>query len=519
MKKQKLTIYLIKESYTELDKIIPKHASLKSLEVQDKDGKLGTLFISEGELISPTWVGFFGGAIEDAGIKPKNRSAKALLVTTDNNRTFCVTFGHAMHLIEPLAIERNFGLKVTLNLSDEDTIRSVDKTSLEAVALNTREQASRELGIGGFNYDIEIDILKAITAKTEDEQSTLSGRDPISITLARSVEEVRGIVARFHEAYRSDVYKEKYPWVDHIKEVRDKDRISQLNERLVEKIKEKDIANIWMAIPEIVEWEEVKGFSYKKSQKPVIRPDIHLENWLKDMETAFDIVELSLDKLKSRKVTAYNQDNEVWREWPVFFCLNAELDDGDEKYILNNTSWYAIETDFVAEIDGFYNALEDSGLVFPAYGFMNEEAYNKHVADSIDDFALMDRKLISIGAGTSKVEFCDLYSKNGHIVHVKKYGGSSVLSHLFNQGLVSAECFIRDSVFRVKVNGHLPDDFKFEAPEETPDAKAYEVCYAIMSDKPGALELPFFSKVALKHASVRVRMLGFRVTKLKIEQV
>jgi len=159
------------------------------------------------------------------------------------------------------------------------------------------------------------------------------------------------------------------------------------------------------------------------------------------------------------------------------------------------------------------------GLVFPAYGFMNEEAYNKHVADSIDDFALMDRKLISIGAGTSKVEFCDLYSKNGHIVHVKKYGGSSVLSHLFNQGVVSAECFIRDSVFRVKLNGHLPDDFKFEAPEETPDAKAYEVCYAIMSDKPGALELPFFSKVALKHASVRVRMLGFRVTKLKIEQV
>jgi uncharacterized protein (TIGR04141 family) len=307
--------------------------------------------------------------------------------------------------------------------------------------------------------------------------------------------------------------------VDYIKEVRDKDRISQLNERLVEKIKENDIANIWMAIPEIVEWEEVKGFTYRKVKNPGTRPDIHLEHWLKDMEAVFNIEELSLDKLKSKKVTAYNQDNEVWREWPVFFCINAELDDDNEKYILNNTSWYAIETDFVTEIDGFYNSLEDSELVFPVFGFMNEEAYNKHVAESIEDIALMDRKLISIGAGTSKVEFCDLYSKNGHIVHVKKYGGSSVLSHLFNQGLVSAECFIRDSAFRVKVNDHLPDDFKLDDPFETPDSKAYEVCYAIMSDKPGALELPFFSKVALKHAAIRVKMLGFRVTKMKIEQV
>jgi hypothetical protein len=41
-------------------------------------------------------------------------------------------------------------------------------------------------------------------------------------------------------------------------------------------------------------------------------------------------------------------------------------------------------------------------------------------------FAYMDRKKVMIGGSRSRVEFCDLYSKAKDIVHVKRYGGSSV---------------------------------------------------------------------------------------------
>lgn len=70
----------------------------------------------------------------------------------------------------------------------------------------------------------------------------------------------------------------------------------------------------------------------------------------------------------------------------------------------------------------------------------------------------------------------------------------------------------------MEVNKHLPQGFKFPNAKDQPIPKQFEVCIAIMSKIKGPLELPFFSKVSLKHAVKRLRNLGYRVTKLKIPQ-
>jgi uncharacterized protein (TIGR04141 family) len=51
-----------------------------------------------------------------------------------------------------------------------------------------------------------------------------------------------------------------------------------------------------------------------------------------------------------------------------------------------------------------------------------------------------------------------------------------------------------------------------------PSPKDYEICIAVMSKEKGALELPFFSKVSIKHAVKALRNQGYNVTKLKIER-
>lgn len=111
-----------------------------------------------------------------------------------------------------------------------------------------------------------------------------------------------------------------------------------------------------------------------------------------------------------------------------------------------------------------------------------------------------------IGNRKSRVEFCDLYSKSLDIVHVKQYGGSSVLSHLFNQAVVSAECFLYESTFRDKLNYLVPVGFKLSDTSLAPVAKQHIVCLAIMS------------KVSLKHAVKALRKMDFKLTKLKIER-
>jgi Family of unknown function (DUF6119) len=46
------------------------------------------------------------------------------------------------------------------------------------------------------------------------------------------------------------------------------------------------------------------------------------------------------------------------------------------------------------------------------------------------------------------IELCDLLTRNRRLIHVKKRGTSSTLSHLFSRGVVSAELLARESPFR-----------------------------------------------------------------------
>ena len=91
------------------------------------------------------------------------------------------------------------------------------------------------------------------------------------------------------------------------------------------------------------------------------------------------------------------------------------------------------------------------------------------------------------------------------------------MSHLFQQGVVSGELFLSDGNFRNKVNKLLSDKFKLNNPLVRPNPADYEICYGIMSDVPGPLHIPFFSKVVLRNAVKRLRAYGYKVTKKKIE--
>jgi len=272
---------------------------------------------------------------------------------------------------------------------------------------------------------------------------------------------------------------------------------------------------VWLAVPEVLNWEEISGFAYKIRKHPAVSPDIHLTTWLKDI-VEDDVVDVDL--LRRKRITAYDINYEPYKHWPVYHCLNAEIDLAGVKYILNDGSWYAIDVGFVAAVNACFDSIEESKVTLPPSGFMKEPEYNGFVATKHSDtFCLMDRKLIEVGSGRNPVEFCDLFSKTKQLIHVKKYGGSSVLSHLFQQGVVSGELFLSEGSFRTDVNELLGEGFKLHNPVSHQNAAEYEICYAIMSDVPGPLHIPFFSKVVLKNAVKRLTAYGYRVTKKKIE--
>lgn len=147
----------------------------------------------------------------------------------------------------------------------------------------------------------------------------------------------------------------------------------------------------------------------------------------------------------------------------------------------------------------------------PTYQDASEASYNTRAELESEGFlALMDKKNIPHGGGHNKIEFCDLYSAEKDIIHVKRYGGSSPLSHLFAQGLTSGELFQVDRVFRTKVNEHLPPSHQLADPDTRPEARDYCVVFAIVSQSSGPLQIPFFATIlaARNSPARRLRLSG-----------
>jgi uncharacterized protein (TIGR04141 family) len=329
------------------------------------------------------------------------------------------------------------------------------------------------------------------------------------------------IARRLLRAFHDTRYKELYPWIDKISQERDPVVLAKLDAALVDSINAAEPAKTWMAVPEPISWEDTENFSYRipteneRRAGAVQHADIDLDNWLTETRLRGRV---TLDHLHARRVFQIYKDGRPPKAWRVYRCLNAEVDVDKRKYILNDGEWYNVDGDYVTDVDSFYQKLPNSKLSLPNFATAKEPKYLAGISKTHPNFTVMDRKLVMIGGGRSRIEFCDLYSNAGDIVHVKQYGGSSVLSHLFSQALVSGESFLHEASFRHEVNKLLPSAFKLTNPSVDPIAADYTVCIAIMSKVPGPLEIPFFSKVSLRHAAVALRRMNYKVTKLKIDR-
>lgn len=522
-KKLRLTVFLIKDGYKKIEDFL-KVTGLQRIQIGTSQAE-GTLFFRTGFTSVAPWAAIFANV---QGFNPSsivNRHSRGLYILKEHGRWFCFTFGYTRQLIDEGAVERNFGLIVSLNLGDPAAIKAIEKINISQVGLQSREQAGKDVAFDGFEFDTDIDLLKSMTAKgpqkENEEQETYSGRDSFSVYTRITVETFADLAKRLFKAFENTAYRQRYPWIDKISQERDPKFIEELESKLVDAINTDDTSKIWMAIPDIVDWEQVESFAYRipsggqTKAGPTLYPDIDLDTWLHETKLGGHV---TIAHLRNRRVYQCYKDDRDPSSWRVLRCLNAEIDLAHNKYILNDGDWYNVEGSYVNEVDKFYHSIKTSTLSLPNYGALTEPKYLAAVPKTHPQYAVMDRKNVMIGGNRSRVEFCDLYSNSRDVVHVKQYGGSSLLSHLFNQALVSATCFLYEPAFRADVNKLLPTGFKLTNPSATPIPADYTVCIAVMSKVPGALELPFFSKVAFNHAVKTIQRMNFNLTKLKIDR-
>lgn len=506
MAKTPVRVILIKDN-PDFDEAIDLPSMYRSKTYPDSSAKL--FWKTPPTNNTPKWVRNIFPADQDLHEELTTRSIAAVLLIKHSGRLFAVTFGYGRTLLKQELIETRFGLKVVLNRVKPDSLRSVDTKSLDGFLTHNREQTPILSPITSFGIDIEKDFIKAVTGISNEPLlgETITGTDSFFASLEFTLQDYQPVLDSLLAAYNDTRYRDNFEFVDNIEEV-PKHQIEALDAQLIQKIVEDDKDHIWLAPPDIMDWEDHGGFSFKKSG--VTYDDIGLDDYLQEMVS--DLQGLTVAKLRRDKILKWSASYSVQDvKWTIYKCLYAEIADGDKRFILSDGRWFEVNEDFVQKTNQYLqDNLDDwDGEPFPAYnsgemaqedqGVKGEARYNRDVAAE-QHYTLTDRETIIHGGANSRIELCDLYKPDLYI-HVKRYTRSSGLSHLFNQGKVSAELVCSDTEFRAKAISKIQElGGTTSLTGERPDMTGTHIVFGIVSGSRGELRLPFFSQVALKNA-------------------
>jgi uncharacterized protein (TIGR04141 family) len=510
-KNNSVAIILIKPEFSNYEDIVRDDISgLNSFDVDN----LGTVFFVNSEIYPPTWASSF--FLDNDNFKSKlwNSSSKATLLIRmtfgDIERIFALIFGRGGSLINDTTIEDRFGLKTALNLIGEKNIRNISKTVIGGSQKNSVEQMPKQSTIDEFEIDIDTDLINKVTGKVAEGkfiEGTVTGSDALLVKHPVDIFNVKDFLSNVYNCYLSKEYLTSFEWIDRVKVIKDKVLVNLLDQQLVLALSSAE-NEFWMAVPEIIEWDIVKGFRISGVRDEIF-DDIYIEKVLGSLRDSLS----SIDQLKNKQIYLVDLNDQSLSPWTAYKCLYGELSYSGHSYCINSGKWYEIDRDYSSRIEEQYAESLVSDIDFIEYSKgLREEEYNLSFAQSsIETYICLDKKLIQLGSSHNSIEICDVLSKNNQLIHIKKYSGSSVLSHLFNQGFVSATLLKKgDSSFIMQANEKVSkltdkDEFKL-SPNNN-----YEIVYGIISKENNNIpNIPFFSKISFCNIRDKLKLYGFK---------
>lgn len=457
------------------------------------------------------------------------------------------TFGRGSRTLRRTAQDPRFGLLVVLNLLTDQSeeqpaeesvkrtrgprVRELRYRSPAPYVQQTGHRAARDIPVDGFRIDRSTDLVAAVGSSGAvpvfSTSTLLGGRSLRFRTKVGRVDDLVRLAEIALAQAGSRSYQDEFTWVDNISLVEDEDTVQQLRAYVAETLAgDPNPPTIDAILPDdlldvgadrsinVIAFPRERGAKHGRTTLTTAliaalmanTPDSGERNRVLDQELRF------FDE-------AHNKIGEA----SILECLSAEFRLGAEHYIAYDGDFYLVNHDYVKRIDSEIERMPTSQLVFPGYGGEAETVYNTRVGNERPtEFINLDRALVRI-PGETTFEACDLVAATGALVHVKRKGRSSTLSHLFLQAANSCELLRRSAEARRQFDKLITE--RSRSPQmlarvqsALADAKQnrdeLEVVFAFLGDwkDRSILSLPLFSRISLVNESRRVGNLGYRVT-------
>ena len=519
MKSRPLSIFLLKNNFNAQNALKDDNSLEEVKDVQLPAN--AKLFLANTPLNEPWWKSYLGLQMDLLqGLKG------AILFLPVASRTFVFTFGNVYHNLKDESYEYDFGLLTTLNSIDPNALKSTDVLRPEN-ALRQRIQTPQSSDLTFFDFDRDSSVIKRLTGKVKAEYKALftntTGANNLRITTRKNLSDLPALCSELLEIYEKEDYKTLFPDLHNIRPVKDPSRVSLLNEALICELRRRS-QDVLLTIPDITDYNNIYAIKFSENRNSNSYDDIGITAFY--AEVGDNLHSLTVEMLRSKyPVTVYDENNHPLFHNSLYKSLIWDYaNEHGETFHLCDGNWYQVEQQYLTNLTRAIDiAFTDYEL--PAFTQRTEGEYNANIPSLDRSFICLDEKNIA-PVGESSVEPCDLYKvENGiaHYIHVKKGTRSSLLSHLFNQGVNSIVLIHSDEGSKEKMKELVRSSIAsnslsdYWAPVENKRAK---VIFAIISPKESALKskiLPLFSRISLKRAiqSLKSMNVDFAVTIIK----
>ncbi|MEU7100383.1 DUF6119 family protein [Streptomyces longwoodensis] len=516
----KLTVHLARENVADFSELIRpvyiESLGLKELEPAASLGFPAQAYIQQDKPTQPKWLDFLKPHFSVNDIW--NTSTSFVLLVKVSERIFALTFGMSgYNALDPAKLEKGFGLRVSANSVDENDLVTVDTRNLDAVTRQQRTHLSAGSRISEFSIPLEQDWVRRIQGKTGklSHISSLAGADSLQVNISAPLKRLPAVLAELLERYKATDYKRGFPFLDYFQPLSEgSEVVSALDETLLDWIKERRDGKISLAMPQIIDDEQVNHFEISARRKVVELDEVTLSGVYRFLDEFYE-GDHPLGEIKVVPVSDSGQaagKKRTLRDWVV-----CELEYSDKTYVLSLGDWYEVNRDYVASVNEAIRAIPDltRDFNFEEWDPKEKEGeYNERVAEK-HGWVLLDKDNYYIGGPSQKIEICDLLTKDMHLICVKQQSSSATLSHLFSQGSVSAELYRGEPDYKARIYRDASEHWN-EAIEEPSDGPV--IVYAIANDRTGDLadNLFFFSKISLLFNARIVQRLGLGVALARI---
>src|SRR6266511_1510844 len=557
-----LTIYALRErvdgeSLRRPDQVVDPdrlaQSTLTQFEVPDRFGFSGRLYLELARPEPPPWIWFLRGGVEALPWQERHNPGALLVIrSAASNRWFALPFGRTgRFLLRRNAYERGYGLRVALNILcegdrqtppdavEEALLRYVSARRFDVEVLHTQRQVNRLAPFNAFGMDVQRDLLNGVVGGPARPRwgPRIHGADFVKLSRSCDFAEVGVLCDELHLMRQRLDYRSQFPWVDDVYVETDPNVIQLLERALVQQLKN-DAEGLQLTEPEFVDWSLVDSYRFNIDPPEQRRGSLLLADYLDRVEELGLRSTLDIALLRRHEVQAIGVDGELIERWSVLDCVDGELatgrgDDGRIHYIASG-EFFTAAREFLVGLDKDLSRIERSAIRLPAAEPRQDEGdYNMSVAGQLG-YLLLDKRLVSM-RDAGRVEICDLLTAEGALIHVKRLKGSfssSVLSHLFAQGAVSADLLVKSPDFREQAVQRVQaaERAAHQSGDGEPDrfsqqftgafrAADHEVVYAIIGPWEGRplTALPFFSKVNLRRHHENLVSMHFNVSYAAVE--